>query len=138
MVGGVLMIYSGYVSHSLLYQAADTVALNYLDLSGFAASTVTLAISILELLNALGGITVIIGGLVLISGHGRTGRLIILLGGGAGLLGLLVSFGYASYKLGLDQTLSYAYYWIGLILAVGARMVSKGARNQVKVPAPVS
>jgi hypothetical protein len=133
MVGGLLMVYSGYVSHSILYQAFKQYGLPYLE--GWEANTATLVISILELLNALGGITVFVGGLVLVSGHGRTGRIIILLGGGAGLLGLLASFGYSAYKLGFDQTLTYAPYWVGLILTVVARRVSKGARSQVKVAA---
>jgi hypothetical protein len=133
MVGGVLMVYSGYVSHGLLYQAFGQLVLPYL--GGWEASTASLVISVLELLNALGGITVFVGGLVLLSGHGRTGRIIILLGGGAGLLGLIASFGYSTYKLGFDQTLSYEPYWVGLVLAVVARRISRGARGQVKAAA---
>ena len=133
MVGGALMVYSGYASHSILYQAIGQEVPVYL--SGWELSTASLAISVLELLNALGGITVFVGGLVLLSGHGRTGRIVILLGGGAGLIGLLVAFGYSAFKLGLSQTLSYAPYWVGLILAVAARRVAKGTRNQVKTPA---
>jgi hypothetical protein len=136
MVGGVLMVYSGYASHSIIYQAAGQYAPVYL--SGWELSTASLAISFLELLNALGGITVFVGGMVLLSGHARTGRIVILLGGGAGLIGLLVTFGYSAFKLGLSQTLSYAPYWIGLVLAVSARRVAKGARNQVKAPAPAA
>lgn len=136
IVGGFLMIYSGYASHSLLYQAFGTVVLPYL--GGFAANTVSLIISVLELINALGGITVVIGGLVLISGHGRTGRIILLLGGGAGFLGLLATFGYSAYKLGFDQTLTYAPYWAGLVLVAIARRVSKGSRNKVKAAAPAT
>jgi hypothetical protein len=136
MVGGFLMIYSGYVSHSLLYQAFGQLVLPYL--GGFAGNTVSLIISVLELINALGGIVVVIGGLVLVSGHGRTGRIVILLGGGAGLLGLLASFGYSAYRLGLDQTITYAPYWVGLVLAVVARRVSRGARNKVNAAAPAA
>jgi hypothetical protein len=136
MVGGFLMIWSGYVSRGLLYQAigAEVPAV----LSGVFASTALLVISILELINALGGVTVIVGGLVLVSGHARTGRIVILLGGGAGFLGLLVTFGYSAYKLGVSQMVTYAPYWVGLVLAVVARRVAKGAHSQVKQTAATS
>jgi hypothetical protein len=128
------MVYSGYVSRSVLYTAASIAVQDFLP--GFYANAASFVISVLALINALGGITVFAGGMVLLSGHGRTGRIIILLGGGAGLLGLLASFGYSAFRLGLGQTLSYAPYWVGLVLAVAARRVSRGTRNQVKVPAP--
>lgn len=130
MVGGFLMVWSGYASNSLLYRAAQQEILPFL--TGFAAGAASLVISVLELINALGGITVIIGGIVLASGHARTGRIVILLGGGAGLIGLLASFGYSAYRLGLDQTVSYAPYWVGLVFATAARRLAKGARSQVK------
>ena len=136
MVGGFLMIWSGYVSHSILYQTIGEVAPQYL--SGFAGSAASLVISILELLNALGGIVVVIGGLVLVSGHGRTGRIVIILGGGAGLIGLLATFGYSAYKLGLDHTISYAPYWVGLVFTVAARSVSRGSKGQVKSAGPAT
>ena len=131
IVGGILMIWSGYDSHSLLYQTIDQYGVPYLQLP-VAVSAATLLISILEYLNALGGIVVVMGGLVLISGHRRTGSIVIILGGGAGLIGLLASFGYSAYKLGLENTLSFAPYWAGLVLTVVARRVSRGSKNQVK------
>jgi hypothetical protein len=130
MVGGFLMVWSGYASSSLLYKLVGQEGLPFL--SGFAAGVASLAISVLELINTLGGITVIIGGIILASGHARTGRIVILLGGGAGLIGLLVSFGYSAYRVGLDQTISYAPYWVGLIFATAARMLARGARSQIK------
>ena len=130
MVGGFLMVWSGYASSSLLYRAVGQEILPFL--TGFEAGAASLAISALELISALGGITVIIGGMILASGHSRTGRIVILLGGGAGLIGLLASFGYSAYKLGLDQTISYAPYWVGLVFATAARRLAKGARSQMK------
>lgn len=121
------MIWSGYVSHGLLYEAIGAEIPAYL--TGFEAGAASLAISVLELINALGGVVVVIGGIFLVSGHGRTGRILILLGGGAGLLGLLASFGYTIYKLGAEQIIYYAPYWVGLLLAVTARRIAKGAKG---------
>lgn len=128
VVGGFLMVVSGYTSSGLLF-----TALGYAQqeipayLTGFAESAATLGVTILELLIALGGITVLVGGLIILIRHTRTGRVLIYLGGGAGLLGLLVSFGYTGYRLGFNQTLAYAPYWVGLAMAVASRRLAKGA-----------
>lgn len=95
-------------------------------LGGIAGLTAALAISILVLLIALGGFTVILGGLVLLARRRTIGRFLILLGGGAGLLGLLITFGMAVFRLGFNQSLAYTPYWVGLVLAVVARRIAKG------------
>lgn len=128
IVGGFLMAVSGYSSRSLLYTALNIAEPKLSDfISGIALSAAVVAIYILELLISLGGITVLVGGLLIVLNHARTGRILIFLGGGAGFLGLLISFGYTGYKLGLDQTLAYAPYWIGLVMAVVGRRLAKGA-----------
>ncbi len=128
VVGGILMLASGYASRGFLYTALGYGASEVPSLlSGFAGSMALLAITVLELVIALGGLTVAIGGLVILSRHTTTGRLLIYLGGGAGFLGLLISFGYSVYKLGgLDPVLAYLPYWVGLALAVTGRRLAKG------------
>ena len=128
IIGGILMVASGYTSRGLLF-----VALGYAQeeipsyLGGFAESAASLAVTILELIIALGGVTVLIGGVVILLHHSRTGRVLIYLGGGAGLLSLLISFGYTAYKLqGWEPALAYAPYWVGLAMAVAARRLAKG------------
>jgi hypothetical protein len=123
------MLGSGYTSRGFLYTAlgyAEPQVSNLL--GGVAASVAILAITILELMIALGGLTVLVGGLVIITHHTTTGRTLVYLGGGAGFLGLLVSFGYSVYRLGgLDPVLSYLPYWAGLAMAVAGRRLAKGA-----------
>jgi len=120
---------SGYSSRGFLY-----TALGYAEphvsqfLQGIAASAAILAITLVEFAIALGGITVVAGGLVILVRHTTMGRTLIYLGGGAGFLGLLISFGLSVYRLGgLDPVLSYLPYWVGLVLAVVGRRISKGA-----------
>ena len=129
VVGGVLMLASGYSSRGFLY-----TALGYAEprlstfLSGAVASAATFAIAVLELVLALGGLVVIAGGVTVLAGHSTTGRVMIYLGGGAGFLGLVISFGYSAYKLGgIDPVLSYLPYWVGLAMAVTGRHLAKGA-----------
>ncbi len=121
------MIASGYATRSLLLLALGIIEGEIPQyIGGIAGLTATLAVDILVLLIALGGFTVILGGLALLTGHRTTGRLLILLGGGAGFLGLLITFGLAAFRLGLNQTVAYTPYWIGLVLAVVARRLGKG------------
>ena len=124
------MVASGYSSRGFLY-----TALGYAEprisnlLSGAAANAALLAIAVLEVVIALGGLSVLSGGLVILAGHTTTGRMMIYLGGGAGFLGLLVSLGYSAYKLGgIDPVLSYLPYWAGLAMAVTGRHLAKGAQ----------
>jgi len=123
------MLVSGYTSRGFLYTALNLAEPHISDfLSGTAASAAVLAVTILELVIALGGLTVIIGGLTLLTRHTTTGRSLVYLGGGAGFLGLLVSFGYSAYKLGgIDPALAYIPYWVGLALAISGRWLARGA-----------
>jgi len=129
VIGGLLMLVSGYTSRGLLYTALGLAEPRISDfLSGVAANVAVFAVAILESVIALGGLTVVIGGLVVFTHHTTTGRTLIYLGGGAGFLGLIVSFGYSAYRLGgLSPVLAYIPYWVGLAMAVSGRWLAKGA-----------
>jgi hypothetical protein len=129
VVGGFLMLASGYTSRGFLYTALNLAEPQISDLlSGMAANIAVLAVTALELVIALGGSAVIIGGLFVLTSHKTTGRVLIYLGGGAGFLGLLVSFGYTAYKLGgVAPVLAYLPYWVGLAMAVSGRWLAKSA-----------
>ena len=121
------MFGSGYTSRSFLYLALGYTEPRLVDyLSGTVSDAAVFAIATLELIIALGGVTVVFGGIIILTRHSTTGRILIFLGGGAGFLGLLISFGYSTYKLGgLGPALSYLLYWVGLALAVLGRRLSK-------------
>jgi hypothetical protein len=128
IIGGFLMLASGYTSRGFLYTALNIAEPRISDLlSGMAANAAVLAVTALELVIALGGLTVIIGGLLVFTSHKTMGRALIYLGGGAGFVGLLVSFGYSAYKLGgISPVLAYLPYWVGLAMAVSGRWLAKG------------
>ncbi|HLQ06942.1 MAG TPA: hypothetical protein VK126_04245 [Nitrososphaerales archaeon] len=128
IVGGVLMLGSGYASRSFLYLALGYTEPRIVDfLNGMVADAAVFAIATLELIIALGGATVAVGGIIILARHSTTGRILMFLGGGAGFLGLLISFGYSTYKLGgLGPALSYLPYWLGLVFAVVGRRLAKG------------
>jgi hypothetical protein len=129
VAGGVLMLASGYTSRGLLYTALGYAVPQISNhFSGAFANAAVLTITILEIVIALGGLTILLGGLIILARHATTGRALIYLGGGAGFLGLLVSFGYTAYKMGgIDPVLGYLPYWVGLAMAVSGRWLAKGA-----------
>jgi hypothetical protein len=126
ILGGLLMMASGYVSRGLLFTALGVAQDKVPDyLTGYAAGASSLAITALELVIALGGFAVLLGGVAILYLHATTGRLLIYLGGGAGLLSLVLSMAYSTYRLGYDSTLQYAPYWVGVAMAVAARRLAK-------------
>jgi hypothetical protein len=128
MVGGVLMLVSGYSSRGFLYLALGYAQPHLSDfLDGTALTAAIVAITMVEAVIALGGLTVVVGGAAVVARHVTIGRALIWLGGGAGFLGLLLGFGYAVYRLGgVGPVFGYAPYWVGLGLAVGGRRLAKG------------
>jgi len=129
LVGGLLMLASGYTSRGFLYTALNLAEPHITEfLRGIAANVAVLVVTILELVIALGGIAVTVGGLVILTNHTTMGRTLIYLGGGAGFLGLLVSLGYTAYRLGgISPILAYVPYWVGLAMAISGRWLAKGA-----------
>lgn len=127
--GGVLMVISGYAARGFMYQALGYAEPHVSDLlSGAMANAAILAITFVQLVIGLGGLTVIAGGLIVLAKHTSGGRIVILLGGAGGFLGLLISFGYSVYKVGgIDPVLYYLPYWVGLTIAVVGRRFAKGA-----------
>jgi hypothetical protein len=80
---------------------------------------------ILLFIASLGGIAVIIGGLLIGKNKVGTGKFIIALGAGIGLIGLIISLviGYMENSLTLEGFLSIGA--IGIILSIIARMIAK-------------
>ena len=102
------MVISGYAARGFLYQALGYAVPHLLDFGGSFASAAVIAITLVQLVIGLGGVTVIAGGLIVLAKHTSIGRVVILLGGAGGFLGLLISLGYSVYKGGgIDPILYY-------------------------------
>lgn len=126
--GGLLMLASGYASRGFLFSALGYAAPRLSDyLSGDFASLALLAITLVELVIGLGGLTVLAGGILILAKHATIGRTLVWLGGASGFLGLVVGFGYAIFRLGgLEPTLAYLPYWIGVAMAILGRRLARG------------
>ena len=125
---GFRMLTNGFVTHSILL---STIGIVQGELPGFIGGIVGLsasvAVGVIAALISLGGLTVIVGGSMILLKHRTLGRLLIALGGVVGFIGLLIAFGYTAYTIGLGTTIGNAPYWIGVVLAVVGRRAAKRA-----------
>src|SRR6267143_2443119 len=102
VLAGLILVASGVVSGSFLL-----TGLGYLDNyfgSSIGPGEVVLqyTILILTFLVGLGGISVIVGGALLLRKHGTLGRFLIGLGGGGAIFGLLFGMVEAIYVSGFS------------------------------------
>ena len=138
IAGGLLIIASGFSGHGFVLMVLGYVqsALPSL-IGGISAEVASAVILFFALLIALGGVTVVLGGISILERHITLGRLLVMLGGGAGFLGLLITFGYAVATSGVGVAVGDLPYWVGVLLAVLGRRVAKGHKPSAGV-APVS
>ncbi len=126
ILGGLLIIVSGFAIHGFTLTILDWLTVNAPKfLPGSMTPLALIVITILSELIALGGITVIFGGIVILSGHLFSGRLLIALGGGTGLIGFLIAIAYSLLTTGPLALIIHAEYWIGIVIAVIARRLAK-------------
>jgi hypothetical protein len=124
-VGGGLILASGVSAHGFLLSVLSLVSDRLpAILPGTISTPLSIALAILSVPIALGGLTVISGGVALYRGHIFTGRLLIALGGGASFLGLLAALAYAVLTQGAASVDAHSQYWIGVVIAILARRLA--------------
>jgi hypothetical protein len=130
LIAGLILIASGVTSSSILL-----TGLRYLDnnvgssVGPAGQSLVQFAIAVVAFLVGLGGISAIAGGVLLLRGHGSSGRFLIGLGGGTAIIGLLFSIGKTLFATGTSAPVFFqpyfTLYWIGAILATVSILISR-------------
>ena len=129
LVGGVILLIAGVSGSVALYDmAAAEIILLYPQLT----TIVSIVLPVLSFIASLGGIAVILGGILILGVRLTTGKLLIMLGAGAGIFGILlglVSGLLAGLTLVQSATAVFATYqllgWIGIFLSILARMLAK-------------
>jgi hypothetical protein len=124
MAGGVLVVSSGFIEHGIIAEIIFYLGQHTSQLiSGSASLVVQALMSILSFLIGLGGITIILGGIIILRNHITVGRLLIGLGGGVGMFGFIITFGYSLVIHGPVSIITHAYYWVGLLCSlIGAQL----------------
>ena len=117
---GILLLISGVSGLATWEAIRNFVTSNIID-----NYIVQIIFAILIFIASLGGLSVIIGGLLIGRDKIRTGKLFITLGAGLGLIGLIVSIIVAIMENNFTIGSFFSIGFIGLILSIVARMMVK-------------
>jgi hypothetical protein len=125
MIGGAIIVASGYRTGSFLVTAASYSEAKFGSLlPGQALSAIQIGILALSFLIGFGGLLAILGGVLVIAKHLTIGKILIGLGGGVGFIGIAISVGYAIYVNGFSILATHADYWIGVVIATIGRYLA--------------
>lgn len=131
IIGGILMIIGSVIGSITFFETLfDLIEA---DVGEDVAKIVSLVIQILGYIAMAGGISVIVGSLIVAMDHYRLGKFIIGIGAGMGLISLLIflitGLVEGSILEELDQivteTIHGSYGFLGVILTIIARMKLK-------------
>ena len=120
IVAGILLLIAGVSGLATWEAIKDFVTNNIID-----NSIVQIVFAILIFIASLGGISVIAGGLLIGKNKIRTGKFLITLGAGLGLIGLIFSIIVAYIENNLTIGSFFSVGAIGLILSIIARLSVK-------------
>jgi len=120
ILAGILLLIAGVSGVATWETIKDFVTTHIID-----NIIVQIVFVVLILIASLGGISVIAGGLLIGKNKVGTGKFLISLGAGLGLIGLIFSIivGITEKNLTINSFLSIGA--IGLVLSIVARMVAK-------------
>ncbi|MGY5865569.1 MAG: hypothetical protein RTV41_13285 [Candidatus Thorarchaeota archaeon] len=127
LIGGFLLFQSGWVGSIGFLDDVAAYALLYFPTM---ADIVTMILTILIYIATLGGIAVIIGGILIAMSRESTGKFVIGLGAGVGLIGLIIMFveaymaGGVAALMDVVTLISQSIAWIGVILSILARRMT--------------
>jgi hypothetical protein len=125
MIGGAIIVASGYRTSSFLVSAASFSEAKFGSLlPGEALSAIQIALIVLSFIIGFGGFLAILGGALVIAKHLTIGKILIGLGGGLGFIGIAISVGYAVYVHGFSVLVDHVDYWIGVLIATIGRYLA--------------
>ena len=120
IVAGILLLIAG-VSGVATWETIKDFVTNHVMYNDI----VQIIFVILIFIASLGGIAVIAGGLLIGKDKIRTGKFLIALGAGFGLIGLIFSIAVAYMEKNLTISSFLSIGAIGLILSIVARIIAK-------------
>ncbi|MFX0083523.1 MAG: hypothetical protein ACFE94_17385 [Candidatus Hodarchaeota archaeon] len=131
IIGGILMIISSVVGSITFFETL--FSLIEADVGEDVAKIVSLVIQILAYVAMGGGISVIIGALIVAMDHYRLGKFIIGIGAGMGLLSLIIAFITGIFEGSIVEDLegivlgivNGSYGFLGILLTIIARLKLK-------------
>jgi hypothetical protein len=121
IVAGICLLIDG-VSGFATWDAIRSFVINQLNLAD--NEIVQIVFAVLIFIAALGGIAVIAGGLLIGKDKVKSGKFIILLGTGLGIIGFIFSIILGIYEGNFTYNSLLTFGAIGIILSIVARMIA--------------
>jgi hypothetical protein len=129
LIGGILLIIANAIASLGLYETIITLAS---ELFPDAAELMGIILNVLLYLVGLGGVAVVIGAFLILSGRTRLGKFIIGIAAGMSFIGLIINLVEIVFVSGVASVINFlgvvsqAPGWIGAFLTVlGRRMIVK-------------
>jgi hypothetical protein len=122
IIAGIFLLIDG-VSGFAIWDAIKRFVINQLNLAD--NEIVQIVFAVLIFIAALGGIAVIAGGLLIGKDKVRSGKFIILLGTGLGIIGFIFSIILGIYEGNFTYNSLLTFGAIGIILSIVARMIAE-------------
>ena len=120
LLAGILLLISGISGLATWETIKNFVTENIID-----NTIVQFVFAILIFIASLGGLSVIAGGILIGKNKIRTGKFLILLGAGMGLVGLIFTVAVAYVEGSLTLGSFFSIGTIGLVLSIIARSIVK-------------
>ena len=127
-VGGTLLLLAGATGSVGIIGTVIAYIIDHL--GGATADFLSIVLQLLHFVADLGGVSVIIGGSLILNERKRIGKFIIGLGAGMGLIGFILVLASAllhGWTGAIDflLTMSQSVGWIGIIFAIAAILLAK-------------
>lgn len=123
ILAGILLLIAG-MSGLATWEDIKTFVINNIT-NNFV---IQIVFAILIFIASLGGISVVAGGIFIGKEKIRTGKFLISMGAGIGLIGLIVTIIVALYQNSLTLGSFFSIGTIGIILSIAARMMTKKSK----------
>ena len=126
--GGVLLLVAGATGSTGILGRVIEYLVAHLD--GATADLLSLILHILNIIAGLGGVSVILGGWLVSKKRVRTGKFVIGLGAGMGLIGFIIVLGSA-FLHGWVNAINFLIVvaqstgWTGILLSIAATKLAK-------------
>ena len=134
LIGGVMLIAANYYGAMWDLLVGIYVIVHSFPLPAFAFWIIDLILIVLGYISWLGGIAVIIGGFLLTTRRVGTGKLIIAVAAGFGLISFIITLAWILLTMGLGglviafYAITHSLVFMGLVLSIIARTIARSPR----------
>jgi hypothetical protein len=136
IISAVLFIVSGYNSNIGFYRAIESGLQQYTAREIWQVAIIP--VNILGLVAQVGGFAVLAGALLFLKSHIRSGKLLVMIGTGQGIITIMISLIIESLQGGMVYANNYVLWLatsaigLGIVFSIVARSIAKPVPSKLK------